>query len=348
VACFFLLFCVSCEKRSIREEQESEQALIRVEGDMLVFKDLPTFSHAVKSITRYSANEYKMWLDNYPNFKSYKLNYNAALDAFDSITSQKDFELFKEKYKQIVKITPDTSIREIFASPVISYFVNMRGRFMIGNSLNILTDNEWIAIDNPNESKIRTALTQKTTDSLKGIFVADYNKNKLLLDEQNETLSNADLSSFHLDDSNYPYVNLPVFYNRTKTVGTRRLTVQFILDHYPQNVDPGNPSTYPVPSTLYNLTLMVNAEYKNLFGWHRNKTGHRVYIPGYSIGYWYGIPYDSPQYITSSLIWEANAEGPFFLPMFSGYSKISLHLLTAADSKVYTDWVTIAKDPANE
>src|SRR5690606_6086978 len=107
---FFLLFCVSCEKRSIREEQESEQALIRVEGDMLVFKDLPTFSHAVKSITRYSANEYKMWLDNYPNFKSYKLNYNAALDAFDSITSQKDFELFKEKYKQIVKITPDTSI----------------------------------------------------------------------------------------------------------------------------------------------------------------------------------------------------------------------------------------------
>ncbi|GAA4784598.1 hypothetical protein GCM10023231_10400 [Olivibacter ginsenosidimutans] len=81
---------------------------------------------------------------------------------------------FETKYHEVVLITKDTSITEVFASPVISNFVNKDGQFKVGDSLNILTEDRWILVSPDNNNRIDYAKSFERTDSIKGVFVRSY------------------------------------------------------------------------------------------------------------------------------------------------------------------------------
>ncbi|MGK9117584.1 DUF4848 domain-containing protein [Olivibacter jilunii] len=324
----------SCKKgETLQTNRVQSKEEIRVENGMLVFKNADVLKRTVQQISQLSPEEYANWVKKYPGFDSYKYAFNAAIDEFEKITSEKEFLQFKDKYKEIVHVTKDTSLIEKFASPVISSFVNKAGQFRVGDSLNVLTEDRWILLTSSDRGKLSKALSLNKTDSVNGIYISDYRKEKTLSPiKSNKVEIAAPSNAIITAEPNPPYFagqylfkhssdymrSSGVYFDQTYYNGDRdrRLIVKLIHDVYPTGGDDFRPTSTSI------FSLYVNQESKKLFGWGANNTSFDVKIDYIVVGRLYYVPsgYLYENYGSNGLNWQkGDTKGPYTFTLFNGH-----------------------------
>lgn len=328
--------CFSCKKSENLNENNTEMTGqdISVKNGMLVFRNSEVLKTTIRQVSGLSAKEYAQWVKTYPGFQSYKLAYHQAVDAFESIETIDGLSDFKEKYKNIVAITKDTSLTEVFASPVISNFVNKEGQFRVGDSLNILTNDKWILLTSSDRGKLSKALSLNKTDSVNGIYISDYRESETMgkhIENNREESFGSTNSIMSLVDppvfpGQYPFkIGTPdymrssgVFFDQTYYNGDRdrRLFVKLIHDVYPTGGTEFNPTSTSI------FSLYVHQESKKLFGWGANNTSFDVKIDYIVVGRSTAPTpsgYVYYNYGSNAPIWQRwDTKGPFTFTLFNG------------------------------
>lgn len=163
----------ACKKNEVTLDSDTSSKSvidIKVENGMLVFRDTAIFK---QYFNRLLANE-NLNL-NVADFTSYLTLYENIQEEYSSVTNATQLNSFLLKFRDKIIFNPDSSISPVYINPLIHSFINVDGKFMIGNQLQLYTKDAYIQIDNPDQSKLISALSKTNNDKTSnGIKVFGY------------------------------------------------------------------------------------------------------------------------------------------------------------------------------
>lgn len=147
----------ACQKSELNEVRINNSTPdVRVKDGMLVFKDSTVFMQYFNKLTK----NQELGLPN-TNFTSYQEVYEDIQEKYASLSDESQIEDFLKKFGSKIKFNSDSSISPFFVNPLVHTLINIEGKFMIGNKLQLFTADKYIEIQNPDNSKIQQALSNR-------------------------------------------------------------------------------------------------------------------------------------------------------------------------------------------
>ncbi len=265
-----------CEKKEIATEtpkefiEQKEPAIIdiskiEVENSMLNFNNQDEYFNAIYTISNMTENDLNIWENNI-GFQSLRSRINNAMDEIDNAQTKEEYQSLLDKYKDIIEINAENSVRPIITDLIYTSITNADGIYKTDKILNKLTREHVVSAD---IEDYKTLVNIKFTDT-------DFDNNlksQKYTDSANKTNCGTSKSAY-------------------KQYGNKRVFVTASKHQY----------TWSDNSRSYYFKVYMNGEKKNIWGnWRAYKTHlnfkdtrakfyrptyYHPYYPGLGGGYW--------------------------------------------------------------
>lgn len=276
----------------------------------LAFDGLEHFYSTMINLSTLPEEEYLDWTNDHPEFDSYKKKYWSKSTELVSIRDKGTLFDFLDNNRNILALSSDSTIVEVFGSDLMSYMVDTKGQVLLGDSVGVLTDKSLVVLSKSKYEGYNGSVSNRheTYANEKDVKIFEFVKSELNNNSQIPQSINASVEN--APSSLYPTWT---FFDKTYTDDKRRLHVQFEMANMGTNG--------------WIFTVKTKSQLKGLFGiWSANNTNHHFDFKDNNLPA--GINGDGPTTFTTTYneVKEVNMiVGRSFLAFqyyFNGYAKI--------------------------
>lgn len=263
---------------------------ITTENGYLVVKDFQNLDSLTSEIAKMTSLERMAW-ENSINFESAYTHFKPYFDIFDTISSEHSLQDFKQRYRDILNITPNGEDYEVnypFNVENLELVLSKDGRIKVGSTLWIYTADRKINIHDATDERIQKYKDAQMSISSEEVAVYYFTPSKLKYGRESNAEQLIHLPNLPRKNEREYYASLDILKREYKN------GIQITHRRYLALFQQGKKKKFLAGYNIYNTTYYVvifkikrtgHWEYANPIDiWSREHKGGIYYMLGYVDG----------------------------------------------------------------